>query len=32
MQIDTNADNTVISSFVLTELGKPKLKGKFRRL
>ena len=32
MQVDTGADSTVISSLIWTELGKPQLNGKFRRL
>ena len=31
-QIDTGADSTVISSLIWTELGKPQLNGKVRRL
>ena len=32
MQVDTGADSTVISSLIWTELGKPQLNGKVRRL
>ena len=32
MQVDTGADSTVISSLIWTELGKPQLNGKIRRL
>ena len=32
MQIDTGADSTVISSKMMTELGKPQLDGKIRHL
>ena len=32
MQVDTGADSTVIPSKIWTELGKPQLKGKIRRL
>ena len=32
MQVDTDADSTVISSKIWTELGKPKLDGKIRHL
>ena len=32
MQVDTSADSTVISSLICTELGKPQLNGKVRRL
>ena len=32
MQVDTGGDSTVISSLIWTELGKPQLKGKIRRL
>ena len=32
MQVDTGADSTVISSLIWTELGKPPLNGKIRRL
>ena len=32
MQVDTGADSTVISSLIWTELGKPQLNGKGRRL
>ena len=32
MQVDTDADSTVISSLIWTELVKPQLNGKVRRL
>ena len=32
MQVDTGADSFVISSLIWTELGKPQLNGKVRRL
>ena len=32
IEVDTSADNTVISSLIWTELGKPQLNGKVRRL
>ena len=32
MQVDTSADSTVITSLIWTELGKPQLNGKVRRL
>ena len=32
MHVDTGADSTVISSLMWTELGKPQLNGKVRRL
>ena len=32
MQVDTGADNPVISTLIWTELGKPQLNGKVRRL
>ena len=32
MQIDTSAHSTVISLLICTELGKPQLNGKVRRL
>ena len=32
MQVDTGSDSTVISSLIWTELGKPQLNGKVRRL
>ena len=32
MQVDARADSTVISSLIWTELGKPQLNGKLRRL
>ena len=32
MQVDTNAEITVIPSFIWTELGKPQLDGRIRRL
>ena len=32
IQVDTGADSTVISSLIWTELGKPQLNGKVRRL
>ena len=32
MQVDTGSDSTVISSLMWTELGKPQLNGKVRRL
>ena len=32
MQVDTGADSTVISSLILTEIGKTQLDGEIRRL
>ena len=32
MQVDTGADSTVISLFIWTELGRPQLDGKIRRI
>ena len=32
MHVDTGADSSVISSLIWTELGKPQLNGKIRRL
>ena len=32
MQVDTSADTTVISSLIWTELGRPQLDGKIKRL